>query len=92
MGFPNGAVTKEIYQKADTTNKPAHLVNGGDLIFGWGCGQDDYGYKGFEDFNNAIDNGNFNAINSGEILGPFAEFKTLILPTFKFIEESINSN
>jgi len=76
------------YQEADTTNKPLYLINKGDLIFGWSCGHDDYGYKGFEDYNNAIDNNNFEAINSGEILGPFAEFKSLILPTFKFIDLS----
>ena len=82
--YPNGDWKR--LQEADTPNKPIYLNQKDDFVFGWGCGQDDYGYKGFEDFNNAIDAGNLDAINSGEILGPFAEFKKLILPTFKFIK------
>jgi len=79
--YPNEAWKK--FQKDDTTNKPIYITGNEKYIFGWGCGHDDYGVKGFELYDKAYDEKNFDAINSGKIMGPFNEFKTLILPTFK---------
>lgn len=76
------------FQEADTTNKPIFLKEKGDLTYGYVCGHEDYGYLGFDEYNNARDTGDFDAINSGKILSPFLEFRKLILPTFKFTDKN----
>lgn len=71
-------------QQEDTTGKPILITERRNITFGWSCGHDDYGYSGFEEYNNAVSNNQLDKINSGQIAGPFQEFKNLILPTFKF--------
>jgi len=69
-------------QREAETSKPIFLASKSDVTYGWGCGHDDYGYRGFEEYNRAIDNQQLKNLS----IGPFEEFKKSILPTFKFIE------
>ncbi|HLB61030.1 MAG TPA: hypothetical protein VJL83_05495 [Patescibacteria group bacterium] len=68
-------------QKEVETSKPIFLVSKDDTTYGWGCGHDDYGYRGFEEYNQAIDNQQLKNLP----VGPFEEFKKSILPTFRLI-------
>lgn len=63
--------------------KPTYLASSTNLIFGYGCGHDDSGYIGFEEFDTAIAEGRFGDVNSGLILGPFQEFRKSVKETFR---------
>lgn len=67
-------------------NIPVLLTNKDGVSYTWSCGHDDFGYKNFEDYNNATQEGNFEDINNNLIMGPFQEFQHKILPAFKFIK------
>ncbi|HEY4478816.1 MAG TPA: hypothetical protein VI981_00440 [Candidatus Paceibacterota bacterium] len=69
-------------QKDVETNKPIFLVSKDDTLYGWGCGHDDYGYRGFEEYNQAVDDQQLKDLP----MGPFQEFKKSILPTFRLIK------
>lgn len=62
--------------------KPSYLAKHNNTVYGSGCGQDDYGYVGFEEYNKAVDNQRFSSLPAG----PYNEFGKLILPTLKFVK------
>ena len=77
----SGAV---LVRQRGTRIHPGKNVNKGkdDTLYGWGCGHDDYGYRGFEEYNQAVDDQQLKDLP----MGPFQEFKKSILPTFRLIK------
>ena len=79
----------ELQNKERELNKLNYLDENSDLVFGSNCGHEDIGYVGFEDYDQALEQGKtetyFDVMPKDKILGPFAEFKFLILPTFKLL-------
>lgn len=75
----------KVLQNADTTGKPVFIASREGGTYGYGCGHEDFGYENFDEFNRAVEAGNLERINNGQIMGPYQEFRKLILPTFKFI-------
>ncbi len=80
------------FMSIDAGGKPTFINSKNGFTYGWGCGQDDYGYAGFDEYNTSIDENKLDLINSGKVRGPFQEFKNLIIPTFKFIEVATSSD
>jgi hypothetical protein len=75
----------EEYYRDGLAEKPIYIKTNNGNVYGWGCGHDDEGYKGFEEYNKAILENRIDEINSGKIKGPYQEFKELIVPTFRLI-------
>jgi hypothetical protein len=73
------------FQNSDDV-KPIYVTENDDYVVSRGCGHDDYGYEGFEEYNNRIADKNFDTVSGDDAMGPFNEFRLIIVPTFKFIE------